>query len=141
MQKDLLTQHGDWNPDIRPMGISLVTRTFSHAQQHGDWNLQPLPMEQDKCVWERERERETWIQYYIIHMNTNTLLLMSEGACYCIWFKKKKKKKMWRTHSLTLHERQHQPTNEPTNHNLLLLRPPLLGCEIVLLMCHSTTII
>jgi len=38
------------------------------------------------------------------------------------------------THSLTLHERQHQP-NERTNHNLLLLRPPLLGCEIVLLMC------
>jgi hypothetical protein len=45
------------------------------------------------------------------------------------------------THSLTLHERQHQPTNEPTNHNLLLLRPPPLGCEIVLLVCHLTTII
>jgi len=92
-----------------------------------------------------ERERERWIQYYIIHMNTNTLWLMCEGASYCIWFNKNKKK-MWRTHSLT-HSLTHfawetTPTKRTNQPQLVVAKTTttrLWNC--VAHVCHSTTII
>ncbi len=103
------------------MGISLVKRTLSCAKRR--LKLATSSMEQeDKCGRERQ-------EYTILHYSHeyNTLLLMSEGASFLLYMIQQQQQEEDVKNSLTcLHERQHQPTN----HNLLLLRPPPI-CEIV----------
>jgi hypothetical protein len=65
-------------------------------------------MEQDKCGRERQ-------EYTILHYSHeyNTLLLMSEGVSFLLYMIQQQEEEDVKNSLTCLHERQHQPTNQP----------------------------